>query len=82
MNAHKQWATKSLIEGRVTEQNSTYLQYLKLSVNPKEYELIKKDYLPLANGEWLSEEDPFFPQRSHNTQNHRTMYSYQGRVHN
>lgn len=58
---NKQWATLNLMEGRITEENSTYLQYLRLDKTPKEYELIKQDYLPLANGDQLAPDDPFFP---------------------
>ena len=72
--------TKDLMEGRVNEENSLYLEQLRLHSTPREYEEVKLRYLPLANGDQLSQEDPFFPQRSHNIQNHRTMYSYQGRV--
>ena len=69
------------MEGRITEDNSEYLRCLRLDKNP-EYELIKRDYLPLVNGDQLSEEDPFFPTRSHNIQSHRTKFSYQGRINN
>jgi hypothetical protein len=70
------YKTKCLFEGKVTEESSTYLQYLRLDKSPEEYELIKKDYLPLANGEHLSEEDPFFPQRSHGRRIYRRIFSY------
>ncbi len=64
------------MEGRVTEENSTYLQYLKLNVSPKQYQMIKPDYLTLANGDTLSQEDPFFPLRSRGFRHDRIKFSY------
>lgn len=70
------YKTKCLFEGRVTEQNSTYLEILRRHTTKKEYELIKPDYLTLANGDTLSEEDPFFPQRSKGFRYNRKKFSY------
>ena len=58
---NKTWENMNLMEGRITEENSTYLQYLRLDKSPKEYELIKQDFLSLVNGDQLSPDDPFFP---------------------
>lgn len=49
------------MEDRTTEENSTYLQLLKSVISPLSYKVIKTDYLALANGDQLSEEDPYFP---------------------